>query len=137
MPVIPAPPPDMPQVSGNKSANKKQQSKHTLTSNYNNNNGLSPNKSSGTESSSSSSSKNTTPSHPTTQTDRTLLEASPTPKPSPVTQTAPQADAGDKEKVWERCWTLSELKSGSADWTLAGDAGLLKYVTFLIDAATM
>ena len=97
-----------------------------ITSNYNNNNGLSPNKSSGTESSSNSSSKNTTPSHPTTQTGRALVKTSPTLKPSPATQTDTQVDTGEKEKVWERCWTLCELKSGSGDWTLAGDAGLLK-----------
>ncbi|KAI6652111.1 WASH complex subunit FAM21C isoform X1 [Oopsacas minuta] len=127
MPTIPAPPPDLPQVSGNKSTNKKQQkqSKQHFTSNYNNNNGLSPTKSSGTESSSASSSKNTTPSHPTTQTDHILLEDSPT-KSSPPQTT--QVDPGETDKVWERCWTLSELKQGSSDWTLAGDAGLLKYL---------
>lgn len=33
------------------------------------------------------------------------------------------APAGD-EKVWERPWSVSELRKGSANWTLAGDAGV-------------
>ena len=134
MPTIPAPPPDLPEVSGNKPTNKQHgkhaQSRQQLAPNYNNNNGLSPAKSSGTESSSNTSSKNTTPSHPTTQSDRTVSAGSPTskpPHPSLPPQQADQLDPG--EKSWERCWSLGELKQSSSEWTLAGDAGLLKYVS--------
>ena len=129
MSAIPHPPPDLPEVSGNKSQIKRP----SLAPNYNNNNGLSPNKSSETDSSSNTSSKNATPSHPTTQTDRSIVsERSPTSKPgappTPPPQDARASEAGEKEKVWERCWSLGELKQGSSTWTLASDAGLLKYV---------
>jgi WASH complex subunit FAM21 len=36
------------------------------------------------------------------------------------------ADTG--VKIWERPWSITELKNGSKDWTLASDAGLLLFL---------
>ncbi|XP_019863530.1 PREDICTED: WASH complex subunit FAM21-like, partial [Amphimedon queenslandica] len=31
-------------------------------------------------------------------------------------------------KVWERPWSIAEMKEGSRDWTLASDAGMLLFL---------
>jgi WASH complex subunit FAM21 len=43
-----------------------------------------------------------------------------------TTESAPVA--GLDAKLWERAWSLDELKAGSQQWTLASDAGLLLYL---------
>jgi hypothetical protein len=30
----------------------------------------------------------------------------------------------EEEKIWEKPWSLSEIKANSASWSLAGDAGV-------------
>ena len=47
----------------------------------------------------------------------------PPPPPPPEAAAAPVP-----EKVWERAWTIKELRAGTKDWTLAADCGLLLYL---------
>ncbi len=37
---------------------------------------------------------------------------------------APSNSGGDTVKSWERPWSITELKNGSSQWTLANDAGV-------------
>ena len=37
---------------------------------------------------------------------------------------ADRSMTSDKEKVWERPWSITELRDGSRNWTLASDAGV-------------
>lgn len=46
--------------------------------------------------------------------------------------TSPYTNKGstttDGVQIWERAWTTDEMRQHSADWSLAGDAGLLQYL---------
>ncbi|KAK3698556.1 hypothetical protein QZH41_014481 [Actinostola sp. cb2023] len=64
--------------------------------------------------------------------------APPTPSEAPVsteqqpthTPTVPQSNTtgSNGEKVWERPWSIAELRKGTAKWNLAADSGLLLYL---------
>lgn len=34
-------------------------------------------------------------------------------------------DQANEEKIWEKPWSYSDMKTNSTDWTLAGDAGVI------------
>eukprot|EP00040_Diaphanoeca_grandis_P031155 m.185919 g.185919 ORF g.185919 m.185919 type:complete len:1156 (-) comp32247_c5_seq5:168-3635(-) len=56
------------------------------------------------------------------------------PPPPPSTDMAPPPppevvpEPVIEEKIWERAWTIKELRAGTKDWTLASDCGLLLYM---------
>uniref|UniRef100_A0A8C9EHW9 Uncharacterized protein n=1 Tax=Pavo cristatus TaxID=9049 RepID=A0A8C9EHW9_PAVCR len=37
-------------------------------------------------------------------------------------------DAAEPAPVWERPWSLEEIRKGSQSWSLASDAGLLRFL---------
>jgi WASH complex subunit FAM21 len=39
-----------------------------------------------------------------------------------------QEDSKNSVKPWERPWNTDEMRQQSANWNLAGDAGLLKHL---------
>ncbi len=47
------------------------------------------------------------------------------------TTTTTTAGNTDKEKVWERPWSIAELRDSSRSWTLASDAGVSDYIVVL------
>lgn len=49
-----------------------------------------------------------------------------TAQPAPDAQTAsqPNTTPGNEDKIWERSWTVDELRKGSSNWTLAADSGV-------------
>ncbi|RMX42087.1 hypothetical protein pdam_00001226 [Pocillopora damicornis] len=53
-----------------------------------------------------------------------------TAQPAPDVQTAsqPNTTPGNEDKIWERSWTVDELRKGSSNWTLAADSGFLLYL---------
>ncbi|TTG62689.1 WASH complex subunit 2 [Bagarius yarrelli] len=44
------------------------------------------------------------------------------------TENGPSNCNGEAEQVWERPWSLDEMRKNSADWSLAADAGLFLYL---------
>lgn len=36
---------------------------------------------------------------------------------------------GEAEQVWERPWTLDEMRKNSANWSLAADSGVFMLLT--------
>jgi hypothetical protein len=32
--------------------------------------------------------------------------------------------AAEGDKIWERSWSVDEIRKGAANWSLAGDAGV-------------
>ncbi|XP_068022239.1 WASH complex subunit 2A-like isoform X3 [Melanerpes formicivorus] len=49
------------------------------------------------------------------------------PRPVVTMNGAPQ-DAAESAPVWERPWSLEEIRKGSQSWSLASDAGLLRFL---------
>jgi len=47
---------------------------------------------------------------------------------APAGEQPPTEPEKEKRLLWERPWTIEELKQGAAEWTLAADAGLLYYL---------
>ncbi|KAK3804199.1 hypothetical protein RRG08_012079 [Elysia crispata] len=46
-----------------------------------------------------------------------------------LTQTAPTGDPGENGTlVWQRAWSIAEMRAGAGNWSLAGDAGLLLHL---------
>ncbi|KAM7102675.1 WASH complex subunit 2C isoform 5-T6 [Ciconia maguari] len=45
-----------------------------------------------------------------------------------VTMNGTSQDAAEQEPVWERPWSLEEIRKGSQSWSLASDAGLLHFL---------
>ncbi|KAJ8248587.1 hypothetical protein GJAV_G00243590 [Gymnothorax javanicus] len=40
----------------------------------------------------------------------------------------PSEQDGEGEQVWERAWSLDEIRKASANWSLAADSGLFLYL---------
>lgn len=43
--------------------------------------------------------------------------------------TTDKSSLTDKDKVWEKPWSITELRDGSRNWTLASDAGVRLIIT--------
>ena len=47
-----------------------------------------------------------------------------------TTATMDNSKSNEPGKVWERPWSIAELKDGSRNWTLASDAGVSLFFYF-------
>nr|XP_039260367.1 WASH complex subunit 2C-like [Styela clava] len=57
-----------------------------------------------------------------------LVTNGPTSEPAGETDTLANGPTSNDQKVWLHAWNSNELRQNSADWNLAADAGLLKYL---------
>ena len=54
-----------------------------------------------------------------------------------TSSTTTATNSSNKEKVWERPWSIAELRDSSRNWTLASDAGVSVIIIIIIITSQM